>query len=191
MNWLQRKKTTQSVSVKYHKVRQTQTLKSGNFCYHWRLSDKSDNKCLVWKPSTCLGLSLTQYRTALHLNTQRTNLCYTLLVFFFWWKPTAELVLELEAPQFIFISHLSSQSVLHLSSCTDSPPCSAVLLEQRAADKSVAISRWAAFSQLQILALRRVLWEKEMRELWQQNGESAEREMQWVPAPKCDTTICT
>lgn len=75
-----------SVSVKYHIVWQTQTLKSGNFCYYWRLSDKSDNKRLVWKlllwPSTCLGLSPMQYRTALHLLHQEQifatlSLCFS------------------------------------------------------------------------------------------------------------------
>lgn len=69
--WIGYKGKKNSVSVKYHKVCQTRTLKSGNFCYYWRLSDKSDNERLVWKllpwPSTCLGLSPTQYRTALHL----------------------------------------------------------------------------------------------------------------------------
>lgn len=79
-------KKQHSVSVKYHKVCQTQTLKSGNFCYYWRLCDKSNNERLVWKlllwPSTRLGLSPTQYRTALHLLHReqifaRLSLCFS------------------------------------------------------------------------------------------------------------------
>lgn len=171
MNWLQRKKTTQSVSVKYQSLG-TSVITGG--CPISQTSVLCENR---------LGLSLTQYRTALSLLHQKQIFATLSSCFSF-----GESQQQSSFWSWKLCDSFLSAICLHKVSFT-CPRAPTPLPAQQWFWSSAWRIKVLPLAVGLLFAATNSFFVRETNE--RENGEGAECEMQWVPIPKYDTTICT